>query len=84
MAKRGRPSRAIASKRALKGVDIDAVDPLAVLREIASDSSAPASSRLAAAKALLAQGGRKRDAGDGSENDRISERALTLLRGGKR
>lgn len=84
MAKRGRPTRANASARALKGVDIDAVDPLIVLKQIASDTSAPASARLAAAKALLAQGGRKKDGGDGSENDRISERALTLLRGGKR
>ncbi|MER9005912.1 hypothetical protein NKI15_19975 [Mesorhizobium sp. M0862] len=83
MAKRGRPSRAVASKRALKGVDIDAVDPLTVLRQIASDTSAPASARLAAAKALIAQGGRKKDAGDGSENDRISERALKLLKGGR-
>ncbi|BCG94367.1 hypothetical protein [Mesorhizobium sp. 131-2-1] len=84
MAKRGRPTRAAASKRALAGVDVDSVDPLTVLREIASDRSAPASARLAAAKALIARGGRKKDGGDGAENDRISERALILLKGGKR
>lgn len=84
MAKRGRPTRATASKRALAGVDIDAVDPLTVLREIASDRSAPASARLAAAKALIARGGRKKDDSEGAEHDRISERALTLLKGGRR
>ncbi|PBB20557.1 hypothetical protein [Mesorhizobium sp. WSM4313] len=83
MAKRGRPTRAQASTKALKGVDIDAVDPLTVLRQIASDTSAPASSRLAAAKALLAHDGRKKDDGDGAEHDRISARALKLLKGGK-
>lgn len=84
MTKRGANMRASASKRALKGVDVGAIDPLQVFREIAADRSAPAAARLAAAKAIIAQGGRKKADGDGSENDRISERALTLLRGGKR
>ena len=83
MAKRGRPPRAEASSKALQGVDIDRVDPLRVLREIAGDSSAPAAARVAAAKALLAHSGQKQQ-GDGSELDRISQRALTLLKGGRK
>lgn len=83
MAKRGRPTRATASKRALAGVDIDAVDPLTVLRQIAADTSAPANARLQAARTLLARDGRKQK-GDGSENDRIAERTLKLLNGGRR
>jgi hypothetical protein len=51
---RGRPSRAEASREALRGVDPQSVDPLDVLREIAADPSAPASARVAAVKALLA------------------------------
>ncbi|MER8431385.1 hypothetical protein [Mesorhizobium caraganae] len=84
MAKRGRPTRATATAKALRGVDIDAVDPLTVLKQIAADRSAPASARLAAARVLLAQGGRKKDNSEGAEHDRISERALTLLKGGRR
>ncbi|MER9590929.1 hypothetical protein NKI94_19250 [Mesorhizobium australicum] len=83
MAKRGRPTRAAASKRALSGVDISAVDPLTVLRQIAADTSAPANARLQAARTLLAREGKK-EKGDGAEHDRISERALTLLKGGRR
>jgi hypothetical protein len=51
---RGRPSRAEASAKALRGVDVSSVDPLDVLREIAADTSAPASARVSAAKELLA------------------------------
>jgi hypothetical protein len=50
--RRGRPSRAEASAKALAGVDVSNVDPLAVLREVAADPSAPASARVAAAKEL--------------------------------
>jgi hypothetical protein len=49
----GRPSRAEASAKALLGVDLAAVDPMRILREIAADTSAPAGARVAAAKALL-------------------------------
>jgi hypothetical protein len=52
--RRGRPSRAEASAKALRGVDVSACDPLDVLREIAADRSAPASARVAAAKELRA------------------------------
>ena len=51
---RGRPSRAEASREALAGVDLSKLDPLDVLREIAADTSAPASARVAAAKELRA------------------------------
>ena len=83
MAKRGRPTRATASAKALRNVDVDQVNPLQILREIAADRSAPAAARLAAAKALIARGGRKNDDGNGAENDRISERTLKLLKGGR-
>ena len=51
--KGGRPTRAEASAKALRGVDLAACDPVAILREIAADTSAPAGARVAAAKALL-------------------------------
>ncbi|RAZ90159.1 hypothetical protein DPM33_15130 [Mesorhizobium hawassense] len=82
MAKRGRPTRAAATAKALKGVDVGQIDPMQVLREIAADRSAPAAARLAAAKALMTGGHKKADC-DGSEHDRISARALTLLKGGR-
>jgi hypothetical protein len=50
---RGRPTRAEASRKALAGVDLGSVDPLDVLRAIAADTSAPASARVTAAKALI-------------------------------
>jgi hypothetical protein len=51
---RGRPSRAEASAKALADIDVDNVDALRVLKEVAADRSAPASARVAAVKALLA------------------------------
>ena len=39
--KGGRPSRAEASAKALRVVDLTAVDPVAILREIAADRSQP-------------------------------------------
>jgi len=51
--KGGRPSRAEASVKALRGLDLTAIDPVAVLREIAADLSVPASARVAACRALL-------------------------------
>jgi hypothetical protein len=51
--KGGRPSRREASAKALLGVDLAAVDPVAVLREVMADRSAPASARVSAAKVLL-------------------------------
>jgi hypothetical protein len=52
--RRGRPSRAEASRKALAGVDLSKLDPLDVLRQIAADTTAPSSSRVAACKELRA------------------------------
>jgi hypothetical protein len=75
--KGGRPARAVASARALRGVDVAAIDPIRVLQEIAADRSAPALARMGAAKALLALP-------DGSEvrtaaEDTVAARAIRLL-----
>ena len=78
----GRPTRREASKVALSGVDPTTVDPIAVLRTIAADKSAPASARVAAAKALLA-GQRAEQPEDRDGGDAVSRHALRLLRGGK-
>ena len=52
--KGGRPPRAEASAKALLGVDLTAIDPVAILREIAADRSMPGSTRVAACRALIA------------------------------
>ena len=75
--KGGRPSRAEASARALLGVDLTTCDPVAILREIALDRSQPGSTRVSAAKALLALP-------DGSDaravaDDAVSTRALQIM-----
>jgi hypothetical protein len=75
--KGGRPSRAEASAKALLGVDLAAVDPVAILRTIASDASVPASARVAACRALLGQ--RDHDPTDSPGND-INARAVALMR----
>jgi hypothetical protein len=51
--RRGRPTRQEASKAALAGIDLAAIDPRQVLLTICADPSAPASARVAAARALL-------------------------------
>ena len=82
--KTGRPSRKAASKKALVGVDLSAVDLIAVLRSIAADDSAPASARVAAAKALLVGGKRADEPEDQSGGgDAVSRAALRILQGGK-
>jgi hypothetical protein len=78
--KPGRPPRSAATSRALRGVDLDAVDPVAVLRSIAADTSAPASARVAAAKALLALDNRPSE----KPVDEATQRALVALAGGRR
>ncbi|MGY3443699.1 hypothetical protein [Bradyrhizobium sp. USDA 4473] len=80
----GRPTRRQASKSALANVDLSAVDPTNVLRSIAADESAPASARVAAAKALLAGGdGNPQKTGDQNTPDPVTRRALRILNGGK-
>jgi hypothetical protein len=74
MAKKpGRPPRSAAST-------IDATDPVDVLRSIAGDVSAPASARVAAARALLALDNQP----IAKPVDETTERALRLLAGGRR
>ena len=77
--KGGRPSRAEASAKALRGVDLAEIDPVAILREIAGDTSAPAGARVAAAKALLEV--QDQDPAENARGDtRINARAVALMR----
>jgi hypothetical protein len=80
--KGGRPSRAEASAKALLGVDRTVVNPVAILREIAADRSMPGSTRVSAAKALLALP-------DGSDaravaDDAVSTRAIQIMAAARR
>ena len=75
--KGGRPSREEASAKALLGVDLAAIDPVAVLREIMADRSTPASARVSAAKALLEL--RDQDPAEGAGGD-INARAIAMMR----
>ena len=77
--KGGRPSRAEASARALAGIDLSTVDPIAILRAIAADSSQPASARVSAAKALLGQGDQAPAMDAAAGGDAVSVRAQQLL-----
>ena len=79
--KRGRPNRAAASSQALADVDVMAVDPKTVLRQIAADQSAPASARVMAARALLAD---TKPAADETGDDATTRLAIKLLQGGRR
>jgi hypothetical protein len=74
--KGGRPSRAEASAKALAGIDLATCDPLAILRQIAADASAPASARVMACKALLDV----QDQDPAKDGDtRINERAIAMM-----
>src|SRR5262249_13121948 len=76
--KGGRPSRAEASAKALRGLDLTAIDPVSILRAIAADLSAPASARVAACRALLEQDQEPGDHGGG--DTRINARAAAMMR----
>jgi hypothetical protein len=78
--KGGRPSRAEASAKALLGVDLTTVDPVAILRAIAADRSAPASARVSAAKALLTLPDGPEGSAADARTGAISTRALQLLK----
>lgn len=83
----GRPNRKAASEAALASVDLSKVDPVAVLREIAIDSSAPAAARVAAARALIAddrRAGQQPPDGQEQGGDAVSRYALRILNGGKK
>jgi hypothetical protein len=79
----GRPTRRAASKTALEQVDLSAVDPVAVLRAIAGDTSAPASARVAAARALISDDRRSSEKPEPEKIDAVSRYALRILKGGK-
>ncbi|UFX41711.1 hypothetical protein HAP47_0020585 [Bradyrhizobium sp. 41S5] len=79
--RKGRPNRREASQKALAGVDLSTLDPNVVLRSIAADESAPASARVAAAKALLSGNAQKPE--EPAERDPVARRALRILQGGK-
>lgn len=79
----GRPTRRAASKAALAGIDLNAVDPKAVLRSIAADESAPASARVAAAKALLVLENKGEESEGQESGDAVSRAALRILQGGR-
>ncbi|MFK4538010.1 hypothetical protein ABIA00_006193 [Bradyrhizobium ottawaense] len=81
--KPGRPTRRQASAKALKNVDLDAVDPRKILREIAADSSAPAMARMQAARALLNEGSPTDRGNDRKPRDAVSVRAITILTEGR-
>jgi hypothetical protein len=80
---RGRPKRAEATAKALEGFDPADVDPRLVLLKIAADTSAPATARVAACRALLQQNAPKSPADDAGENDRVTALAIKRLRNGK-
>lgn len=82
--KRGRPTRARASAKALKGVDLSAVDPDQILRAIAADTSAPASARLQAVRELKKLVGPQQPKQlDEQEASPLARRALRILNGGR-
>jgi len=77
--KGGRPSRAAASAKALLGVDLTAVDPVAILRSIAADTSMPGSTRVSACRELL--GLRDQEPAEDSSGDiRVNARAAAMMR----
>ena len=78
--RKGRPTRRAASQAALASVDLSAVDPENVLRAIAADESAPASARVAAAKALLAI---DKPAGPSVQHGGDAVSSYAFLQGGK-
>ena len=81
--RKGRPSRAVASAKALAALQIDpaSVDPRAVLQSIAADTSAPATARVGACRALLAKPEEAEP--EDAAADAVTKLALRLL-GAKR
>jgi hypothetical protein len=77
-AKRGRPTRAAASAKALESIDLATINAREVLLTIAADSSAPATARVQACRALLQGDPAKQPDKD---DDPVTTLALKLLRG---
>ncbi|AWN43482.1 hypothetical protein [Methylobacterium durans] len=84
-ARRGRPTRDEALRRAIRaaGVDSTLIDPKRILAGIAVDRDAPATARVAACKALMAANAGLPavlvDPGEVPEEDEMSRRALALM-----
>ena len=81
-ARGGRPTRAEATAKALAAIGVDPamINPMNILAAIAADLSAPATARVAAAKALL----RQRDPGPPSKGKvRSSKKALAQRAAGR-
>jgi hypothetical protein len=76
--KGGRPSRGEASAKALLGVDLTTIDPVAILRAIAADQSQPGSTRVMACRALLGVQNQDPAANPGGDT-RINARAAALM-----
>ena len=81
--RRGRPSRAEASAKALADVDLTAIDPRRVLIMIAADPSSPATARVAACRALLNLAETNAGKPTATDDDPVTALALKLLRSKK-
>jgi hypothetical protein len=79
---KGRPNRAEASALALAGIDVSACNPITVLQEIAMDHTAPASARVAAAKALMKLPATVMS-GNADDMDDITRKAIAALAKGR-
>ncbi len=77
--RRGRPSRAVGSEKAMGAVDPNTIDPRTILEKIAADVSAPATARVAACRILLGQ----QPADSPDQIDPVTKLALKLLKGTK-
>jgi hypothetical protein len=62
------------------GIDPSSVDPRRILAAIAADPTVPASSRVLAARALMDDTGTSKEAKADASKDRVSKRAVELLR----
>jgi hypothetical protein len=85
-AMRTRPKKQKATEEA-PPIDLTTFDPVAVLKTIAADVSAPAAARVSAAKTLLADmraGSEQPDEHAAHVSDAVSRRALKLLAAGGR
>jgi hypothetical protein len=82
---RGRPRRKEATEKALAELSVDpiGIDPRAILASIAVDTSAPASARVAACRALLSTGkddpGAVADERAGIPTDATTRKAIALM-----
>lgn len=77
--KKGRPTRAEASKKALANVDLTSVNPRQVLLQIAADRSSPATARVAACRALLGETADGRPPAAPGPDDQVTALALKIL-----